>query len=48
VIARRTPPTDTPEQSECFGVAIPAGRALHLSASDDHSRPFASYLDTEE
>jgi len=39
---------DPPEHAEYFGVAIPAGRALHFSSSDDHSRPFASYLDTKE
>ena len=39
---------DPPEHAEYFGVAIPSGRALHFSASDDHSRPFASYIDTKE
>jgi len=39
---------DPPERSEYFGISIEAGRALHFSSSDDHSRPFASYIDTKE
>jgi hypothetical protein len=33
--------------TEYFGISIPAGRALHFSASDEHSRPFAYYIHKE-
>jgi|APHM01.1.fsa_nt_gi hypothetical protein len=39
---------DPPTDAVYYGVAIPAGRALYFHESEEHSRPFASYLDPDE